>query len=66
MSALRYMGGGDKGTLQKLYIPVRAWRTIHGVTIPVQGEVIWQLPTGDFTYYQWEITDIDYNVPMLY
>lgn len=35
VSALRYMGGGDKGTLQKWYIPSRAWKTIHGVTIPV-------------------------------
>ncbi|MBO0935807.1 hypothetical protein J2I47_04525 [Fibrella sp. HMF5335] len=66
VSALRYMGGGNKGTLQQWYIPSHAWKTLHGVTIPVKGDVTWQLPTGDFTYYQWEITDIDYNVHDLY
>lgn len=66
VSAKRYMGGGKEGKLEKWYIPVRAWKEMDGVTIPVKGDVIWRLPTGDFDYYQWEITDIDYNRPELY
>ncbi|QDK77500.1 hypothetical protein EXU85_02355 [Spirosoma sp. KCTC 42546] len=66
VSANRYMGGGKDGKLEKWYIPVRDWKEMDGVVIPVKGDVIWRLPTGDFDYYQWEITDIDYNYPVLY
>ncbi|MCY7350901.1 MAG: hypothetical protein LH606_09560 [Cytophagaceae bacterium] len=66
ITANRYYGGGEAGKLESWYIPARAWKTMHGVTIPVKGDVIWKLPAGDFNYFQWEITDIDYNKPMLY
>ncbi|GAB3949615.1 hypothetical protein GCM10028805_26160 [Spirosoma harenae] len=65
-SANRYMGAGRDGKLEKWFIPTRAWKRIDGTTIPVKGDVIWRLPTGDFNYFQWEITDIDYNKPVLY
>lgn len=66
VSANRYMGGGKDGKLEKWYIPVRNWKEMDGVVIPVKGDVIWRLPAGDFDYYQWEITDIDYNYPVVY
>ncbi|RYF66556.1 MAG: hypothetical protein EOO39_22810 [Cytophagaceae bacterium] len=66
ITARRFMGGGTASTLQNWHIPMRAWRQINGVIIPTQGDVIWQLATGDFTYYRWTITDLDYNKPVLY
>ncbi|ADB36660.1 DUF6544 family protein [Spirosoma linguale] len=66
VTARRYMGGGQAGKLETWYIPCKAWKTFQGITIPVAGDVIWKLPAGDFTYYQWKILSIDYNKPALY
>lgn len=65
-TAKRYFGGGKDGKLETWYIPIRAWKRMDGILIPVKGDVIWKLPAGDFNYFQWEITDIDYNKPILY
>lgn len=61
MNAGRYMGSGDAATLEHWYIPASEWREMNGVRIPVKGEVIWKLKDGDFSYYQWEITEVEYN-----
>ncbi|QIP15133.1 hypothetical protein G8759_22165 [Spirosoma aureum] len=66
VAAKRYKGSDAKSQLEDWYIPARAWKSMDGITIPVKGDVIWKLPAGDFNYYQWEITDIDYNRPVLY
>ena len=65
-TAKRYYGGGKEGKLETWHIPIRAWKRMQGVLIPVKGDVVWKLPAGDFNYFQWEITDIDYNKPVLY
>ena len=41
------------------------FRKFNGIRIPVRGEVFWKLTTGDFDWYQWEITDIKYNKPFV-
>lgn len=66
VAAKRYKGNEAQSQLEDWYIPVRAWKSMDGITIPVNGDVIWKLPAGDFTYYQWKITAIDYNRPVLY
>jgi hypothetical protein len=66
MSAERYKGGGAEATLERWVVPARAWRTIDGVTIPVEGDVVWKLEGGDFNYYRWEILEVDYDRPELY
>lgn len=66
VAAKRYKGDGAQSQLEDWYIPVRAWKPIDGISVPVKGDVIWKLPTGNFNYYHWEITDIDYNRPVLY
>jgi hypothetical protein len=66
MSADRYMGGGSDATLERWVVPARAWRTIDGTTIPVEGNVVWKLDGGDFDYYRWEILDLDHDQPRLY
>lgn len=60
-SAKRYMGGGADSTLEEWFVPSSEWKELNGVRVPVKGDVIWKLSTGDFNYYQWEITRIDYN-----
>lgn len=66
VAARRYKGSGEQAHLENWSIPIYAWKSVAGLTIPVKGDVIWKLPEGDFTYYRWEITDIDYNRPALY
>ncbi|QMW01023.1 DUF6544 family protein [Spirosoma foliorum] len=66
VTAKRYKEADAASRLESWYIPVRGWKIMNGIRIPVKGDVMWKLDAGDFTYYQWEITDIDYNKQMLY
>lgn len=63
-SAERYFGSGEEAKLEKWYVPMRAWKTFDGITIPGAGDVVWRLPEGDYNYFQWEITDIEYDRPL--
>ena len=66
MSADRYRATGATATLDRWFIPASAWRAMNGVMMPVKGEVIWKLKEGDFSYYRWEITQVEHNRPELY
>ncbi len=61
-SAERYLG--DK--LEKWFVPISEWRVIRGVEVPVRGDVVWKLSTGDFNYYRWEILDVEANPTEIY
>lgn len=65
ISAKRYMDPKDDH-LTDWYIPITHWASFDGITIPAKGDVIWQLPNKDFNYYQWNITDINYNIDQPY
>lgn len=54
------------GALERWEIPATAWRTVRGIEIPVRGGAIWKLAAGDFSYYDWEITDVETNRPSLW
>jgi hypothetical protein len=38
----------------------------NGIRIPSKGDVIWNLETGDFDWFKYEITEIEYNKPELF
>lgn len=59
--AKRFMGSGKDAVLEDWYVPSTEWRKFDGIAIPVKGSVIWKLKEGNFDYYQWEITDIEFN-----
>jgi hypothetical protein len=59
----RYMGGKDDATLEKWSVEPREYEEIHGLMIPLKGEVTWNLASGDFTWIKLKITEINYNVP---
>lgn len=42
------------------------YHDIHGIRIPTRVEVTWNLDSGDFTYFQGEIIDIEYDVSSPY
>jgi hypothetical protein len=66
VSASRYLGGGEDAKLFPWQVTIGEWKTIRGVEMPVRGNVVWQLPSGVFDYYRWEILDVETNVPALY
>lgn len=61
-SAERYMGDGEGATLEHWHVPSTEWRVMNGFRIPIKGEVTWKLASGDFTYYQWEILQVEYDL----
>jgi hypothetical protein len=58
----------EKGmySLQKWTTPIKEYGSIKGMYLPIKGEGVWKLPSGDFPYIRLEITDIEYNNPSLY
>jgi hypothetical protein len=63
MAAQRWMGGGEKATLERWVVPATEWREMDGVAIPVKGEVVWRLKGGDFSYFRWEVTALQHDRP---
>jgi hypothetical protein len=66
MTAHRYMGTGERATLEECFFPARDWKRMNDILIPVEGDAVWRLPGGDFNYYQWEIVGVEYDRPALY
>lgn len=61
MRAERYLGGGDDAVLTPWTVSCSAWREIRGVVVPFKGVVSWTLDGRDFSYYRWEILDVEQN-----
>ncbi|HET8936478.1 MAG TPA: DUF6544 family protein [Polyangiales bacterium] len=61
VSAERYMGSGSDAKLRPWTIPFRAWRKLDGVVVPVEGDVIWQLESGPFAYYDFTLKALRYD-----
>ncbi|MDW7650076.1 MAG: DUF6544 family protein [Bacillota bacterium] len=64
--AERYMDSPDGFRLETWATPIDEHREMDGRRIPTKGEAIWELDTGDFSYIQLEVTEIEYNNPTLY
>ncbi len=65
LTADRFMSG-ETPRLAQWRIQATDWRTIRGIEIPVQGQVVWKLPEGDFDYFRFRISDLEANHPALY
>ena len=61
VSAERYMGSGPDAKQRPWTIPFRAWKKLDGVVVPVEGEVIWQLESGPFAYYDFTLKALRYD-----
>jgi hypothetical protein len=66
LTADRYMSSEGGPRLERWVIPVTEWRTIRGIEMPVRGNAVWKLASGDFDYYRWEIVDVEVNRPAPY
>ena len=65
-NADRYMGTGNRASLEKWEVRSLEYGVLNGIRIPVKSEVTWKLKTGDFTWLKLEITEIEYNQKGLY
>lgn len=61
--AQRYLGGGADAKLTPWVARCTAWKRFGAVEVPVRGTVAWELPAGEFVYYEWELTSLVYDPP---
>ena len=54
------------GTKETWSTPIKEYKEMNGIMIPYKGEAVWNLSSGDFCYFRVEITDIEYNNPLMY
>lgn len=66
LQAERYLGGGADAKLTPWRVSCSQWQTMDGIEVPTKGEVSWQLDNDTFSYYRWEILDVQYNRTDLY
>lgn len=64
--ALRYMEKKGRYSLETWVVPVDEYRTFEGIRVPSKGRTIWKLNSGDFDWFNWEITEINYNRPEVF
>lgn len=65
-AAERYMESNGKYSLETWSAQMSDYKEFSGFRIPTRGEVIWKLDTGDFNWFQFELTEIEYNKPFVY
>lgn len=65
-TAERYMEKNGEYDLETWAVSMDEYKECNGVRIPVKGAVTWQLETGDFNWFQFEIAEIEYNKPGIY
>jgi hypothetical protein len=56
----------DDAGLEKWVCTVKDYREIAGMIIPVKADATWKPASGDFTYIDIDITDIEYDNPAKY
>lgn len=59
--AERYGVFNGETRLETWSISVREYKEFEGLRIPTKGEVTWELETGDFNWFNFEVLDIEYN-----
>lgn len=58
----RSSSDGSKFTLQRWSTPVDRYRTLDGRRVMTYGEARWHAPEGEFSYLEFELDDISYDL----
>jgi hypothetical protein len=64
MIAQRYRTVGRNYSLDTWSTPITAYGELEGTRIPVAGEGVWKLSSGDFPYIKLRVTELEYNPAM--
>lgn len=59
----RYRAVGEEFSLDPWSTPVDRYGVLASLNLPVHGQAVWNLASGDFAYVDLEITKIEYNSP---
>jgi hypothetical protein len=62
--AQRYFENKGQYTLDTWETPMTQYGVLGGLNLPVRGQAVWKLPSGDFPYIDVELTTVEYNVPI--
>lgn len=52
---------GAEGTLERWGGRMTDWSRVREIEIPTRGDVVWHLAGGDFSFFRWEIVDVETN-----
>lgn len=59
--AERYGEFNGEMRLETWSIPVQEYKEFEGIKIPTKGSVTWKIDTGDFNWFNFELTEVKYN-----
>ena len=62
--AQRYRENKGTYTLDTWTTPMMEYGTLAGLNLPIHGQAVWKLPTGDLPYGDLKLTEIEYNGPI--
>jgi len=62
-TTLRYREIEGEFSLDPWSTPITGYGMLAGLNLPVCGQAVWDLPSGDLTYADLEVTEISYNSP---
>ncbi len=60
-SATRPRAVGDHFEMTPWCIPITEHQFFDGLRVPSKGEVIWKLENGDFSWFQFQVQEAEYN-----
>jgi hypothetical protein len=60
-TAMRYREIDGDFSLDPWSTPIMGYGKRAGLNLPIRGQAVWNLPSGDLPYADLEITDLEYN-----
>ena len=63
-TTMRYREMDGEFSLDPWSTPITAYGEFAGLNLPVRGQAVWNLPSGDLPYADLEITEVEYNAPV--
>ena len=60
----RYRENKGKYTLDRWTTPMTEWGIMAGLNLPIRGQAVWKLPTGDLPYADFKLAEVEYNEPI--
>ncbi len=60
----RYRENKGKFTYDTWTTPMSEWGMLAGLNLPIRGQAVWKLSTGDLPYADLKVTEVEYNAPI--
>ncbi len=60
----RYRENKGKFSLDTWTTPMTEYGLLGGLNLPIRGQAVWKLPSGDLPYADLKLTEVEYNGPI--